>query len=111
MGGLWSIGRVLMEPLFYNPHLSGWWGAAVLDSPDWERLARDKKPKPKLCRWTNEREEDAREVYERSVRFAGVGVTHVVHLLGGDGLPMAWREFRREAATQTRPATNTNTAD
>ena len=29
------------------------------------------------------------------VRFAGVGVTHVVHLLGGDGLPMAWREFRR----------------
>ena len=23
------------------------------------------------------------------------GVTHVVHLLGGDGLPMAWREFRR----------------
>ena len=99
VGGLWSIGRVLMEPLFYNPHLSGWWGAAVLnrllDSPDWERLARDKKPKPKLCRWTNEREEDAREVYERSVRFAGVGVTHVVHLLDGGGLPMAWREFRR----------------
>ena len=96
VGGLWSIGRVLMEPLFYNPHLSGWWGAAVLDSPDWERLARDKKPKPKLCRWTNEREEDAREVYERSVRFAEVGVTHVVHLLGGDGRrPMAWREFRR----------------
>ena len=25
-------------------------------------MARDKKPKPKLCRWTNEREEDAREV-------------------------------------------------
>ena len=38
---------------------------------------------------------NAREVYERSVRFAEVGVTHVVHLLGGDGLPMAWREFRR----------------
>ena len=31
VGGHWPLGRVLMEQLFYNPHLSGRWGAATLD--------------------------------------------------------------------------------
>ena len=70
VGGQWSIGRVLMEPLFYNPHLAGWWGAAAIDEPGWERQDRERRAKPKLCRWSNEREGDAREVYDRSKRFA-----------------------------------------
>ena len=48
VGGRWSIGRVLMEPLFYNPHLSGWWGAAAIDEPGWERQDRERRAKPGL---------------------------------------------------------------
>ena len=83
-----SLARLPSEP-------SGWWRAAVLDSLDPTGVSTGQRQETATP--TNEGDEDAREVYERSVRFAEVGVTHVVHLLGGDGLPMAWREFKDRA--------------
>merc|ERR1712086_566166 len=67
------------------------------------RQDRERRAKPKLCRWSNEREGDAREVYDRSKRFANVGVTHIAHILGSDGLPMDWSAFRRSCRPSTAP--------
>ena len=44
VGGAWSLGRLLMEPLFYNPLLAGWWGAAALEEASVDlshRLAKE----------------------------------------------------------------------
>ena len=42
-GGHWSLGRILMESLFYNPHLSGRWGAATLDPETYSLEQRQRK--------------------------------------------------------------------
>ncbi len=43
VGGHWSLGRVLMEPVLYNPHLSGRWGAATLDPETYALEQRQRK--------------------------------------------------------------------
>ena len=93
-GQEWSLGQIMMEPLFYNPCLSGWWGAHVLDEAIWERDQREKQPKVKLIRHSKEREKDAREVYERSKKFARAGLTHVCHLIGANGRLMTWQVLK-----------------
>ena len=40
----WSLGEVLMEPIFYNPNIAGWWGARILDSAAWEMADRAAQP-------------------------------------------------------------------
>ena len=60
VGGVWSLGSVLMEPVFYNPHLAGWWGAAVLDDSKQElqhRLVGNEHPQ--LLRSSNKRRAEA----------------------------------------------------
>ena len=96
VGGDWSFGRVLMEPIFYNPHLSGWWGASVLDAQQAALDGRLREPATALTRYSAQREADAREVYERLQRFAAVGLTHLCHLVERGRL-ITWdrlRDFR-----------------
>ena len=94
VGGEWSLGRVLMEPLFYNPHLSGWWGAAVLDEAEWVLNDRVARAKVVWSRQSDGRVADATEVYRRSQQFARLGITHVCHLLTGSGKLMSWEQLR-----------------
>jgi ribonuclease HI len=94
VGGEWSVGRVLMEPLFYNPHLSGWWGACVLDSTTEELEHRIQRPKIRWARQSAARVAEAEEVYARSRKFAGYGITHVCHLLNGTLKIMTWGELK-----------------
>ena len=53
VGGHWLLGRVLMEPLFYNPNISGRWGAATLDPETYALEQRQRKgaraSDPKIC--------------------------------------------------------------
>ena len=42
---VWSAGEVLMEPLFYNPNLSGWWDSKIVDPPEWETEHRRMHPR------------------------------------------------------------------
>ena len=37
-------GEVVMEPLVYNPNMGGWWGAKIVDAPEWEWERRRKHP-------------------------------------------------------------------
>ena len=92
--GQWSLGRVLAEPLFYNPHLSGWWGAPVLDTPEFELQHRVRTPKVMFARQSVQRVQDAREVYMRSKKFAAVGLTHICHLLDSQGNIMTWQGLK-----------------
>ena len=48
------------------------------------------------------REREAAEVYERSRRFASIGITHVGHLLDGTGKLMSWAQFRAVAVGPDR---------
>ena len=93
--GDWSLPRVLVEPIFYNPHLSGWWGASVLDPPRYELDHRLGKSKAHFLRHSAERVDDAKEVYERSRRFAALGITHVCHLLTPHGRLLSWEKLTR----------------
>ena len=68
----WSLGEVVMEPLFYNPYLAGWWGAAIQDPPQWEVEQRlpHSKPKAHLVRWSCDRERRALEMFDATKLFA-----------------------------------------
>ncbi len=61
-------GTTILQPA----PLRGWSGAMALDPVEWTLEDRQ----PKICRWSVEREHDAREIYERSKKFAAAGLTH-----------------------------------
>ena len=108
VGGHWSLGRVLMEPLFYNPDISGRWGAATLDPETYAPEQRQRKgagaSDPKICCWSQERDTDAKEVYDRSKRFAALGLTHIAHMLEPGRTRITWAGIKglaRSKETQT----------
>ena len=97
-----------MEPLFYNPNISGRWGAATLDPETYALEQRQRKgagaSDPKICCWSQERDTDAKEVYDRSKRFAALGLTHIAHMLEPDGKLITWAGIKglaRSKETQT----------
>ena len=75
----WSLGEVLMEPIFYNPNIAGWWGTRILDSAQWEMADRAAHP-TSLFRCSAERRTLADTMYKLSQDFARAGITHVVHI-------------------------------
>ena len=76
-----SIGEILMEPLFYNPNLSGWWGSKITDPPEWETEHRRAHPKAHWIRLSADCKERARVMFDTTKRFARAGITHVAHLI------------------------------
>ena len=86
VGGRWSLGRVPMEPLFYNSHLSGRWGAATIDPETYIRTRTEKAQRTRGIRTQNlllepgTRHRCQRGV-RRSKRFSELGLTHIAHLL------------------------------
>ena len=97
-----------MEPLFYNPNTSGRWGAATLDPETYALEQRQRKEAgasdPKICCWSQERDTDAKEVYDRSKRFAALRLTHIAHMLEPDGKLITWAGIKglaRSKETQT----------
>ena len=79
----WTLMRVLMEPLAYNQHLSGVWGARVLEpAAAADVLERDHcDGTATLTRVSRARREQARMVLARYTAVARAGYTHVLHLL------------------------------
>ena len=104
VSGHWSLGRVLMEPLFCNPHIFGGWGAATLDPETYALKQRQHKgagaSEPKICCWSPERDTDAKEVYNRSKRFAELGLTHIAHLLEPDRKLITWTGIKGLASSK-----------
>ena len=95
----WSFGEILMEPIGYNPNLSGWWGSKILDSNEWLIKDREKRRGVKLLRSSRNRILLAKSMYLLLKRMAERGVTHIHHIIkeGTDGSPihiMGFREFR-----------------
>ena len=80
-----TLAEVLMEPLWYNPSMQGWLGAAVVDRQGYEVHARKQSPAVAPLRSSRERERQACEYYNLTLAFAGVGLTHVADLLVGTG--------------------------
>ena len=78
-----SLAEVLMEPLFYNPNMQGWWGAALCDSAEWELSHRAANRKPALIRSSGERNQRCKEMFKTATMFAHEGITHLAHLLNG----------------------------
>ena len=93
VGGEWSLGRILMEPLFYNPHLAGWWGAAVLDASSGDLSQRLANEDTQWRRYTEQRKVEGKEVYDRGKRWAAYGITHVCHLVNSSGNLLSWAGF------------------
>ena len=81
----WSLGEVLMEPLHYNPHITGEWGGPLSDTPEHEIDDRAARPACHLIRPSPHRLVAADAYYDRTKRFAAAGATHVLHLLSGWG--------------------------
>ena len=104
VGGHCQLGRVLMEPLLYNSHLSGRWGAATLNPETHTLEQRQRKgpgaSEPKIYCWSPERDTDAKEVYDRSKRFAELGLTHIVHLLEPDEKLITWTRIKGLASSK-----------
>ena len=93
-----SFATVLMAPLWYNPCLSGWLGASVLEPEGFELEHRARHPEVRLYRGTPPRLAAAREYYDVTVACASVGITHVIDLL--DGLSPGERLCLRELDPQ-----------
>mmetsp|Transcript_51983 Transcript_51983/g.137918 ORF Transcript_51983/g.137918 Transcript_51983/m.137918 type:complete len:168 (+) Transcript_51983:3042-3545(+) len=87
-----------MEPLLYNPNLSGWWGGKVLDSPAWLRADRERHRDVRLVRASPQRRQRAAVLHQLSVALADAGLTHVAHLLSTDrGLHLrSYHEVRHQ---------------
>ena len=78
----WTLAQIAMEPLFYNPHMSGRYGARASDPPAFLRTERDKPgARPTLLRASPQRRQDASVMYKRSQDVAAAGFTHACHLL------------------------------
>ena len=80
---VWSVGEAAMEPLFYNPNMSGWWGAPLADPADWEIDDRERHSKAAVLRWSDNKEQRSREMYTATKAMAAWGLTHFIHLLEG----------------------------
>ena len=95
---VWPFGEVIMEPLLYNPNLSGWWGGKVLDSPAWLRADRERHRDVRLVRASPQRRQRAAVLHQLSVALADAGLTHVAHLLSTDrGLHLrSYHEVRHQ---------------
>ena len=83
VGGVWSLLAVLCEPLAYNAHIGGVWGARV-DEPRGsvdvlEQTHRDGKAC--LTRVSSARSDQAAEVLGRYLRVAEAGYTHMADLV------------------------------
>ena len=78
-----SLAELIMEPLHYNPHMMGWWGASLTDPSEWELDDRLKAPKPQLIRSSDARDARCAEMYNVTKSFADAGFTHMAHLLTG----------------------------
>ena len=90
-----------MEPIGYNPNLSGWWGSKILDSNEWLMNNKEKYRGVKFLRASKGRIILARTMYQLLERMAGRGVTHMHHIInpGEDGSPidiMSFREFKHK---------------
>ena len=102
----WSLGEILMEPIGYNPNLSGWWGAKFCDGEEWEVLNKNKIKNVKLLRTSNLRIALARKMYELLKVLATAGVTHMHHIINQarSGMTMgvmSFREFKRKYGNGT----------
>jgi hypothetical protein len=51
----WTLGEVLVEPLFYNPNMAGWWGSGTYDTGEWEVDDRERRPECKYTRTSKAR--------------------------------------------------------
>ena len=93
--GVWGLGEVLSEPLFYNANVNGWWGAKVVDPAQWDVADRERDPHVRLQRWSGNRVKWAEDMYRTTQRFAQLGMTHVIHLLKGTqaGGRLAWKTY------------------
>jgi len=93
----WSLGEVLMEPIGYNPNLSGWWGSKILDSNEWLMNNKEKYRGVKFLRASKGRIILARTMYQLLERMAGRGVTHMHHIInpGEDGSRYRYNELQR----------------
>ena len=95
----WSFGEILMQPIGYNPNLSGWWGSKILDSNEWLINDREKHRGVKFLRSSKNGIMLAKTMYLLLERMVKRGVTHIHHIIkeGTDGSPidiMSFREFR-----------------
>jgi len=72
-----------MEPLFYNANMNGWWGAKIVDPPEWEVKDREAHPKARLVRWSEDRHKRADAMRDMTKLFTQAGITHMIHLLTG----------------------------
>ena len=88
-----------MEPIGYNPNLSGWWGSKILDSNEWLIRDKEKNKGIRIIRASKNRFSLATTMYQLLERMANRGVTHIHHIItqGTDGGPlelMSFREFK-----------------
>ena len=79
----WTLMRVMMEPLAYNQHISGVWGARVLETAGTADVLRRTHAAgtATIVRVSSVRRRQAADVLHRYVTVARAGFTHVMHLL------------------------------
>ena len=79
----WTLARVAMEPLAYNQHISGVWGARVLEpTVSADVLTRTHEcGSATLTRVSTARRRQAAMVLRRYLAVAAAGYTHMMHLL------------------------------
>ena len=83
---VWTLAEILMEPIFYNPNIGGWWGARITDSENWLINNRELYPQVRMIRGrSKERLLLAKNYYNLSKKISKAGVTHVAHIISGWG--------------------------
>ena len=81
----WSFGEIVMEPIAYNPCLSGWWGMKDLDGSEWLKDNRSRHKEVRLVRASGERVAKAAKRFDVMKNLATDGITHVKDLISVRG--------------------------
>ncbi len=101
-----------MEPLFYDPHISGGWGVGSRLTRPGDRSTHSNRDRAKDPGHPNQkyvllepgRRHRCQRGLQRSKRFAELDLTHIAHLLEPDGKLVTWTGIKDLASSKgTQP--------